>query len=48
MRYATERFGVTRHVVDSLHFLAAKEDYEGQDKVSASLYKFVAVLTANL
>lgn len=45
MRYATERFGVTRHVVDSLHFLAAKEDYEGQDKVSASLYKF-AVNTA--
>ena len=45
MRYATERFGVTRHFIDSLHFLASKDDYEGQDRVSAQLYKF-AVNTA--
>lgn len=40
MRYAADRFGVSRYVIDSLHFLAAKEDYEGQDKVSSTLYKF--------
>lgn len=40
MDYVVQRFGVTRIVVDSLHFLAKKEDYEGQDKVSLELTNF--------
>lgn len=40
MSYAFDRFGVTRFIVDSLHFLADKEDYEKQDIVSKNLYKF--------
>lgn len=39
LRYAIARFGVTRWGVDSLHHLAAKENYEGQDNVSLVLYK---------
>jgi KaiC/GvpD/RAD55 family RecA-like ATPase len=38
--YAVQRFGCTRLAVDSLHFLARKEDYEGQDNVSLQLTNF--------
>lgn len=39
LRYAIARFGTTRWAVDSLHHLASKENYEGQDNVSLVLYK---------
>lgn len=38
--YSVQRFGCTRIAVDSLHFLARKEDYEGQDNVSLQLTNF--------
>jgi KaiC/GvpD/RAD55 family RecA-like ATPase len=37
-KYAVSRFGVSRIIVDSLHFLADKEDYQAQDEVAKSLY----------
>jgi twinkle protein len=40
MDYAVQRFGCSRLAVDSLHFLARKEDYEGQDNVSLQLTNF--------
>lgn len=38
--YVVQRYGVRRLAVDSLHFLARKEDYEGQDNVSLQLTRF--------
>jgi len=38
--YAVQRFGCTRLVIDSLHFIARKEDYELQDKVALETTKF--------
>jgi len=37
--YAIQRYGVTRVVVDSLHYLAPKEAYELQDLVSVTLHR---------
>lgn len=41
MDYAHKRFGVKRFVIDSLHFLVGKDDYEGQDTFTRSLRRFV-------
>lgn len=38
--YCAQRFGVSRFVVDSLHFLCRKEDYEGQDNFTKALCIF--------
>lgn len=38
--YAVQRYGCTRIVIDSLHFIARKEDYEGQDNVSLQFTNF--------
>ncbi|MFB1500796.1 toprim domain-containing protein [Thiocapsa sp. N5-Cardenillas] len=38
--YAVTRFGCDRLCIDSLHFLASKEDYEGQDNVALQLTNF--------
>jgi len=40
MEYAYRRYGITRFVIDSLHFLVMKEDYEKQDKITRSLTQF--------
>lgn len=40
MLYAVRRHGVWLIVVDSLHFLVGKEDWEQQDKVSKALTEF--------
>lgn len=38
--YAVQRHGITRVVIDSLFFLAPKEDWEGQDSVVRRLKNF--------
>jgi len=38
--YAVQRFGCTRLAIDSLHFLARKEDYEAQDNVALQVTNF--------
>jgi twinkle protein len=40
MDYAYKRFGSTRFVIDSLHFLVKKDDYEAQDQFTKTLQKF--------
>lgn len=40
MEYAYRRFGVTRFIIDSLHFLVGKEDYEAQDTFTRELQQF--------
>lgn len=39
-KYAAARFGATRFVVDSLHFLVEKEDYQGQDACMRAVCEF--------
>jgi twinkle protein len=40
MEYAYRRYGITRFVIDSLHFLVMKDDYEKQDKITVQLQQF--------
>lgn len=44
IEYAVRRFNVTRVLVDSLHFLVGKGDWEGQDKVILKLKRLAAEL----
>jgi len=46
--YAAQRYGVSRVLVDSLHYLAPKEAYERQDMVSVSLHKLTHKLNIHL
>jgi twinkle protein len=39
-RYCAQRFGINRFVVDSLHFLCDKDDYEDQDKFVKAICRF--------
>lgn len=40
MDYACRRFGCTRFLIDNLHFIVDKENYEGQDAFTRKLDKF--------
>jgi hypothetical protein len=40
MEYAYKRYGVSRYIIDSLHFLVHKEDYEAQDNLTVELQDF--------
>ena len=40
IHYAAQRYGITRVVIDSLFFIARKEDYEAQDTVVRRLKNF--------
>jgi twinkle protein len=40
MEYAYRRYGVTRFIIDSLHFLVNKENYEKQDEITTQLQDF--------
>ena len=44
IKYVNKRFGIDRILIDSLHFLASKGDYEGQDKVILGLKRLAAEL----
>ena len=44
IKYVNKRFGIDRVLIDSLHFLASKGDYEGQDRVILGLKRLAAEL----
>lgn len=48
VRYAAGRYGVTRVAIDSLHYLAGKEDYEAQDKVVRDLHRLAGELNSHV
>ena len=44
-RYAAQRFGCTRFVIDSLMFFVRKDDYEGQDQFAKACRNFTRANT---
>ena len=40
MQYAYKRYGINRYIIDSLHFLVDKEEYQEQDQFTRQLQQF--------